>query len=165
MKAEPTQQNFHSAGQDGQLQVTGPKSYSRASTKVHFPAFKADHSNRLSGLQRPKYPLTDRNEHLWCIKDNNNFLSAVLCKVGEIFISQMTQFHRYFVLQFVYICPSHKLAGLLLISLEEVPMLQSLQSLITEVMEFLKFWVVWMRSWCLLKLAGSLCISYTISFL
>ena len=32
-------------------------------------------------------------------------------KVGEIFISQMTQRHRYFVSPFVYICPSHKLAG------------------------------------------------------
>ena len=111
MKAEPTQQNFQPASQDGQLQVTGLKSHSRAATSAHFPAFKADHSNRLGGLQRPKYLLTDRNEHLCCIKGRNNFLSAVLYKVGEIFISQMTQRLRYFVLPFVYICPSHKFAG------------------------------------------------------
>ena len=64
IKADPTQQNFRPANQDGQLQMTGPKSYSRAATSAHFPAFKSDHFNRLSGLQRPKYLLTDINEHL-----------------------------------------------------------------------------------------------------
>ena len=111
IKAEPTQQDFRPESQDGQLQVTELKSYNRAATSAHFPAFKADHSNRLSGLQRPKYLLTDRNEHLCCIKGSNKFLSAVLYKVGETFIAQMTQHLRYFVLPFVYIDPSHKLAG------------------------------------------------------
>lgn len=105
MKAEPTQQNFWPANQDGRLQVTGPKSHSRAATSAHFPAFKADHSNRPSDLQRPKYLLTDRNEHLCCIKGSNKSLSDVLYKVAETFISQMTQRLRYFVLPFVYIFP------------------------------------------------------------
>ena len=139
MKAEPTQQNLRPTKQGEKLRVSRPRSYSRAAPKAHFSALMQITPTDSLASESQKYLLTDRKMHLCCIKGSNNFLSVVLYKVGEIFISQMTQRLRYFVILFVYICPSHKLEGVVVdFSWRSSYAVIFFRSLIKKVMEFLK---------------------------